>query len=606
MLGNFTAGTLFALCAAGNERKSNMMSRLIVTLVLAATSFQQLYAQTYPKGYFRSPMDIPLYLSGSFGELRSNHFHTGLDIKTQGVEGQKIYATADGYISRIRVSHYGYGLALYMNHPNGYTTVYAHLSRFQSAIAAYVKEEQYKNRSEEVDLDSLPADLFVFKKGEIIAWSGNSGSSGGPHLHFEIRETATEKAINPWLFGFNIKDDVKPSIHDIKIYPLTDTTVIKGQRDEKTFLAKGANGNYKLTDSTVKVRGAVGFAVHTIDLTTGSGNLCGIYEVELHMDDSLIWKQKMECIDFKTNRYINAHMDYVAHRDNKNSYHKSFIRGNNQLEIYPVKVDNGWIVVKEGERKNMKYIVRDLKGNTSVLTFTIESDNSHLPAEHVEPCETSKSPEFALFPVHWDHPNLIRFMDMEVLIPVFGLYENQCIVMERLPRRANAISHSFKFGDPMQPVQEYMEVMLPCDSLSENLQNKALAVYINTKGKISSEGGRYENAHVRFHTRSFGTYAVMLDTLPPVIKPLNISEGKNMSTVKEISFTVADNLSGIKKYEAYVDGEWKLLKYEVKRGKLKLDLKEEGIGVGSGKHKLELKIYDERGNLATFACNFLM
>lgn len=558
-------------------------------------------AQTYPQNYFRSPMDIPLYLSGSFGELRANHFHTGLDIKTQGVEGQRIYATAEGYISRIRVSHYGYGLVLYMNHPNGYTTVYAHLSRFHSSIEKYIREKQYELRKEEVDLDSLPSELFVFKKGDVIAWSGNSGSSGGPHLHFEVRETATEKALNPMLFGFDVKDDIKPTIHDIKIYPLTDTSVIDGQSSERMIKATGANGKYSLVKE-VKARGTVGFAVHTIDMTTGSGNLCGVYEVELYMKDSLLWKQQMQCIDFRTNRYINTHMDYLEHRDNKNSYHKSYIKGNNALDIYPVKVNNGWVTVQPGQRIKMKYLVKDIKGNVSELQFTIVSDSTKIPPAKSDPCPKSSMEEYGLFPVHWDHPNIIRFMDMEVLIPATGIYDNHCILVERHTRRKDAIAHTFRVGNSDIPVQEYMEISLPCDTLMEHLRPYAVGIYINAKGKISSEGGIYSNGHVTFRTRSFGRYSVMLDTIAPVITAVNISEGKNVSAQKELQFTVSDNLSGVKTYEAFIDGEWKLLRYKVKTGKLILNMEEEKVTTGT--HSLEVRVRDERGNEALFKCTF--
>ncbi|MBX7094507.1 MAG: M23 family metallopeptidase [Flavobacteriales bacterium] len=571
-------------------------------MVLSIMMFQQVYAQNYPKGYFRSPLDIPLYLSGSFGELRANHFHTGLDIKTQGVEGLKVYAVADGYVSRIRVSHYGYGLVMYINHPNGYTSVYAHLSQFNTVLGKYVKDKQYELQTEEIDLDSLPEGKFPVKKGEVIALSGNSGSSGGPHLHFEIRETATEKALNPWLFGFDIKDDVRPTIHDIKIYPLSDKSVISGQGQEKTFLAKGSNGHYQLKDSVVKVRGEVGFAIHTIDLTTGSGNLCGVYEVELYMNDSLLWKQQMSCIDFSTNRYINAHMDYLEHRDDKSSYHKSFISGNNQLEIYPVKVNNGWVTIKAGERKKMKYVVKDIKGNLSQLNFTIESDSTLLKTEKAEPCKAPKSGEFGLFPIHWDHPNVIKFMDFEALIPIFGIYENQCVVVERLARRTNALSFTYKIGDPNKPMQDYMEIALPTDSIADSLRAFALAVYINGKGRISSEGGKWENGHLNFKTRSFGSYAVMLDTVAPVISPVNISEGKNTAALKELQWKVADNLSGVAQYSAFIDGKWILLHYNVKKGSLHLNLQEEKLE--SGSHRVEIVVKDERGNRATFACSF--
>ena len=558
-------------------------------------------AQLYPKGYFRSPLDIPLYLSGSFGELRSNHFHTGLDIKTNGVEGLKVYAIADGFISRIGISYYGYGWVLYMDHPNGYRSVYGHLSRFAPKIENYVREQQYKQKTEIIKLDSLPSDLLSFKKGEIIAYTGNTGHSGGPHLHFEIRETATDKALNPWLFGFDIKDDIKPTIHDIKVYPLNDSTVVNGKAEEKVFAAVGSDGKYKLKDSVIYARGPIGFAIHTIDMTNNSMNKCGVYEVELFLGDSMIFKQQMSCIDFNTNRYINAHMDYYAYRDHKHSYHKSFIDGNNQLDIYPVKANEGWITVDAKSTQQLKYIVRDLKGNTSVLRFTIAPDTAKAPSHLVLKCEANSDNEI-FYPIHWESPRIIKFHDMEISIPKYAIYNEQCLRVVKLADKKGMQGPVFQIGDANIPMQEYMDIALPVNAVPDSLHSRLLAVYINGKGGISAEGGHYENGHVHFKTRAFGKYSTMLDTTKPVITPVNISEGKITSSLSHFEFKLADNLSGIKKYELYVDDKWLLSTYDPRKGKLRLDLKKEPIA--SGEHQLLLKVSDERGNLAIFTCRF--
>ena len=554
--------------------------------------------QDYPKNYFRAPLDIPLYLSGSFGELRTNHFHTGLDIKTNGVEGQRVYACADGYISRVQVSHWGYGLVLYMDHPNGFTTVYAHLSRFHPRIEEFVRTHQYAQQRETLNLTFLPDSVLAFKKGDVIGWSGNSGSSGGPHLHFEIRETKTEKALNPWLFGFDIKDDLPPLLHHLKVFPLDETSSVKGKTTPVTFNLAGSGKSYLVSgQEAIAARGRIGFAIHTIDKTTGSGNLCGIYKIHLYKDDTLIFQQEMSCIDFSTNRYINAHMDYLEYKKNKNSYHKSFICGNNQLEIYPVKVQDGIVSITGTQPVKMKYVVEDISGNTSILTFTVTPDAAVRAVGTASACGEEQFAE-----LKWFGSFVKETEDFALKIPERGIYDNYCMPYLAEAKRGGMIAKVHSFGDAEVPVQDYMEVKIKIDSLPEHYHQKALAVFINQHGRVSSEGGTYDNGWMTFRTRSFGKYSVMLDTVAPVITPVNITDGKILGAQKTIQFSISDNLSGIDRYDAYIDDKWKLMNYNTRTGKVTLHLEKEKVQRGA--HQLLVKITDARGNVATFSAKF--
>ena len=322
----------------------NILNRLLIVVVCLLT-FQQYYTQVeYDKTDFVAPMHIPLILSGNFAELRSNHFHTGLDIKTKGSEGYRIYAVDSGYVSRINISHWGYGKAIYVTHPNGYTSVYAHLSRFPEKIEKYLRKKQFEKQTETITVYPDSLDLLISKE-EIIAYSGNSGSSGGPHLHFEIRETETEKAVNPLLFGFDIKDDIRPTVSNIKIYPL-DNGFINGKDIAKVYPTTGSFGEYRLKDNpAIEVDGEIGLGVHTIDKLNGAGNKCGIYTIELFVDDSLVFRQTMEKIDFFTNRYINAHKDYNEYHVKKRSFHRSYVSDNNKLDIKKLSNNPTCIVV---------------------------------------------------------------------------------------------------------------------------------------------------------------------------------------------------------------------------------------------------------------------
>lgn len=336
---------------------------LITFSILLSVSLR---AQKHPRGYFRSPLDIPLYLSGNFGELRSNHFHTGLDIKTEGREGLNVYATADGWVSRIKVSAVGYGLIVYIDHSNGYTTTYAHLSSFNQRIEDYTRLKQYQLRSFEVDFPVAKGEIPVINS-EIIGYSGNSGGSGGPHLHFEIRDSKTELAINPLLFGFDIADDVKPSINSWRAYSLNNNSMV--DRSASTVVdVDGKNGRYERTKKdSIFVHGEIGFALHCTDMLSGTANKCGIYSIQFYVDDTLIHQQEMEQLDFNKGRYLNAHTDYKQFKRNKSSIHKCYLEPNNKLTIYPFSKNRGRVIFTDNRPHAIRFVVKDAYGNSSEL-----------------------------------------------------------------------------------------------------------------------------------------------------------------------------------------------------------------------------------------------
>jgi hypothetical protein len=291
------------------------MKKSIAILFLLAS--QVIFAQ-YPKDYFRSPLDIPINLSGTFGELRPNHFHSGLDIRTNNVEGLPVYAAADGIIIRIKVSTFGYGKALYIAHPNGYTTVYGHLQKFSDKIEAYVKEQQYRQKSYEVEL--YPSTLKV-TQSEIIALSGNSGGSGGPHLHFEFRDTATEKIINPMAFGMNklIKDEMSPVISSLMVYPANDSISVNKSRNPVSLsLQKQVDGTFLA--SKVYASGKIGFALNSYDLSTNNYNKNGIYKVVSYVNGSQNFKYEFDTFAFDESKYINYFIDFNKYKIKKKHY----------------------------------------------------------------------------------------------------------------------------------------------------------------------------------------------------------------------------------------------------------------------------------------------
>ena len=313
----------FCKSQINSEIAMKVLSFLVFVLFSSLGIFAQ---QAYPQDYFRSPLDIPLNLAGNFGELRTNHFHAGIDIKTAQQEGLKIYSAAEGYVSRIKVSAVGYGYALYITHPNGFTTLYGHLKSYSPKIDEYVKRNQYLLKSFSVDLFPEPNELPV-AKGEVVALSGNTGGSGGPHLHFEVRETSTEKLINPLLFGFQVTDKIAPSITGIWIVPMNETSSVNGGKVPLSFPTKTYTGACALKTTTAPtVYGDFGFAIHTSDMLNGNENKCGIYRIELFVDGLQVYGQRMDKLEFETNRAMNAHTIYEK-------FKKAFVERAAQLTV---------------------------------------------------------------------------------------------------------------------------------------------------------------------------------------------------------------------------------------------------------------------------------
>lgn len=551
---------------------------------------QQSYSQEIDRDYFRSPLGIDLYLSGDFCELRKNHFHTGLDIKCNGASGYKIYAAADGYLGRIKVGHYGYGRVLYINHPNGLTTVYAHQSKFNDELEKYVREQQYLAQNDQIDIypDST---LFTFKKGDVIGYTGNSGTSSGAHLHFEIRRTKDDHPLNPWRWNFPIKDEIAPTIYGIKIYPLNDTSTVNGLNKPAILKATASGGKYILSQP-VKAYGFVGFAVHTIDMTNGSGNQCGPYSIELCMENDTVFRTVFDEISFETSRYINAHMDYLAYRDLENSYHKSFIKGVNELPIYTHRNDNGWIGVLDKNKKNMKFVVKDINGNKSVLDFTVEMQKTNL-----KPAAKNCSKE-----IKWNEESIFENEEIKITFSDSSLYDDVCFDYSMTTGAAGYYASIHKLHDDDIPIMHPIELKIKTNLTDTSLANKLTGIFINEKGSISGEGGEYKEGYMVWTTKTFGKYSVMMDTKPPVISPSLVYEGKLMGKGTTMKFSLADNLTGIKKYNAFIDGKWVLGILDPFKKVLTIDLDAENIG--PGEHSFELKAEDGCANESVYSCKF--
>jgi hypothetical protein len=566
-----------------------MLHKLSIIIISSLLTING-WSQDKAKLDFGDPLDIVMYLAGNFGELRSNHFHTGIDIKTESKRGLPIYAVQDGYISRVKVSGSGYGKALYMTHYNGYTSVYAHMQKFTPDIDKYVERAQYRDKT--FDINLFPGtEVFTFKKGDVIGYTGNSGSSGGPHLHLELRETDTENPVNPLLFGFNIKDEIKPSIYGIMVYPIGENAMVNGKNTPQNFALGGTFGNYVLkSNQKIEAIGEIGIAVHTIDRLTGYPNKCGVYEIKMWQDTTLKFHQKMDVLDFSTKRYVNAHKDYAVFKKNRKSYHRCYLMPNNKLDIYPTLENDGKLLLKENQTAAMKVEVRDAYQNLSLLNFEITGKQFDAI---VEP--TTLGHQL----MKYDVANEFIGQEVNVTVPAGALYDHLKFEYSNGGKLGKSVANVHRLHHNNVPLHKNITLkMKPNQELSEALKSKALIVSLDSKNNAWAIGGSWENDYLVTKTREFGTYTMMIDSTPPRIKPLTSIKSRILGNGSQIVFRISDDLSGIKSIEGMVGDSWVLLAYNPKKSKIIYTINTKYIKLGS--QPFDLTITDEVGNVATY------
>lgn len=556
-------------------------------LLFAAVNYT--LAQTnYPQDYFRSPLDIPLLLSGNFGELRSNHFHSGIDIKTEGVECKKIYAVADGYVSRIKVSATGYGNAIYINHPNGYTTVYGHLKSYNSEIAKYVKKAQYADETFEIELFPSASELPV-KKGDVIALSGNSGGSGGPHLHFEVRDTKTEHPLNVLHFGFDVKDNQPPVIKGIMVYPLEKYTHVSHTNNPVYVRSTGSGGKYYTSPGFIECSGLVGLGVETYDLLNGAPNHNGVYSVELLANGKRVYYSQIDQFDFSDTRFINTHIDYATRIKKKQVIQKCYLSAYNRLPFYSGMMNYGVITVAPDSIIKLELTVKDVDGNTSTMPFELKGKR---PNYNIQPDSSTVAKKM---PHH--KSNFFVNDEIEARFPEYSFYEDLNFEYEKLPAREGCLSPVYRLQNLHTPVHKYYSLSIVLNDIPEGKEDKLLIISYDSKGEPVAEGGTLRGNKITTKTRSFGEYSVMLDENPPKITPFNFTDGKNVANMGSISVRVNDDLSGVDTYRGTINDKWVLMEYDAKNHMLTHSFDE-----NSPKGELNFKLVaaDERGNSSTY------
>ena len=546
-------------------------------LILTSLFLNSFLAQENHFKTFRSPVGIPISLSGNFGELRSNHFHTGLDIKTNGSINYRIYAIDTGYVSRINISHWGYGKAIYIDHPNGFTSVYAHLNHFPEKIEKIIRQKQYELHQESITY-YLDSSQILISKGEIIAFSGNSGSSSGPHLHFEIRETQSEHPVNPQQFNFEILDNRPPVITQLKVYNFPDKS-INLLCSEKVFTLKKFKNSYRINnDSIISLSGPFGIGVAAADYYTNSSNLCGIYSIKMYVDEVLKYDLKFDELDFDNNHQINIHKDFNAYQEHRHKIHQLFIHPNNELKIYNRSLGNGLIDFKDSSIHKVKIRVADFNNNYSELNFYFLHKDSSSCLDNKNDFNKYIFSQDSNWRISLDSNSFYNFPKIKMKSQI-----NNVEITNNLPAK-NQFILSMKITPEYSP---YIE--------------KTFMANITKKGNILNKNGKIDEKWISAEVKKMGTYQLIIDTVAPKIIHLGNNRLKKIN--QSLNFKIADDLSGVENYDVYIDEQWVLSNYSYKTSKLHVPL-DKYARITKGEHNCRLLISDERNNKSSLDFKF--
>ncbi|RZJ30091.1 MAG: M23 family metallopeptidase [Flavobacterium sp.] len=557
--------------------------RLLTCLLLISTS---LFSQTYPKNYFRSPLDIPLQLAGNFGELRSNHFHAGFDFRTQQKEGFNVYAAADGYVSRIKISTYGYGKAIYITHPNGYTTVYGHLQNAAGKIQDYIKAYQYKVQAYEFDYFPEPGDLPV-KKGDLVAFSGNTGGSEGPHLHFEIRDSKTENIINPYLFGFTseLPDTKKPVITNLMVYPIDENSVVnKSSAPISLDVKKLSDGSY--VAEKVYAKGRIGFGFSGSDANNNSSNPNGIYRIDSYLNGNPSFGYTFDTFHFEETRYVNALIDYQRYKATSQRVQKLFMKNKYNLKLMRPGADLGMIDIKPNLDNVYKIETADFNGNVSTISVPIEFSDS----APITPREIKRTPYY----LEVDKDHNYEQGKYSVFFPAGTFYDDFYLDFD-------VHDDTLLLNNKNMPVHSGYTISYKDTSVPASERERTF-IGTWTGKRVTYNESWYKDGAFQTKVKMLGQFALAKDTLKPKITLAKPIEGKWLSKQNSLSVFIRDDLSGIKKYDGWLNGKWILLEYDYRTGRLVYNFND-GIAA-DGRNELKVVVTDNVGNSAIFETYF--
>ncbi|MBN2273822.1 MAG: M23 family metallopeptidase [Bacteroidales bacterium] len=564
--------------------------------ILCCLIISKLYVSAQPpneRNTFVPPVDVPLYLTSNYGEIREAHFHSGIDFLAE--TGSKVYAIKEGYVSRIAVTLNGYGKAVYIAHPNGYTSVYGHLSEFMPEIEKYVKDQQYQRRKYVINLYP-EADKFPVLQGQIIAFSGNTGYSFGPHLHFEIRDSRGAIPLNVLTFDFPVADSRTPRITCLGIYPINPHAQVDGTPNKVIIPLKNNNGNKYSIPGPVKVWGDIGFGIETYDYLDGRENMCSPFSVSLVVDDKLKNSFELDRISFGKSSYVNSHIDYAEKVSNGRKIQKLFVDPNNKLDIYKGMINNGICTFTDSLEHKVSVQVKDVAGNQASLDFhVISSFDEKIPSDAVHPHYADS--------FYYNTVNVYETEQVKIALPNGALFTHIDFRYKAEKAADTLFSALHHVHEESTPVHGTYMISIKPVNLPQALSSKAIIVMIDNKDKISSTGGHYKNGYVTSRAGSFGRFAIFVDTMPPEINPVSFVSKKKYTTHQIISFRIKDDLSGIGTYNGFIDGKWALFEFDAKNDLL--FYRPDASRLQQNKeHTLELIITDRKDNIRKFKGRF--
>jgi murein DD-endopeptidase MepM/ murein hydrolase activator NlpD len=537
----------------------------------------------YPQHYFRDPLGIPISLAGNFGELRPNHFHMGLDIRTERREHLPVYAAGDGYISQIRIDPLGFGQAIYINHPNGYTTVYAHLREFVSRLSAYIKQEQYRQETWSITLH-FPPDLFPVKKGELIAYSGSTGGSEAPHLHFEIRKTGEDINLNPLLFGLPVADQAAPSIRSLAIYDRTRSIYEQSPRIIPVR-GKTPGSGVIVPELILLYSPKISLGLTAIDRQSKSSNPIGIFEASLFEEGVELARFQMDQISYLETRNVNAHMDFKTRAKGGPYIQLLFRLPGYRNSIYEPIPGDGVVDISDGLIHHLRILAKDARGNLAQVKFNVKYKPS--------PSGQNKEwPGKAFYPGVQD-----QLQSMDCLFSVCGncLYDSVHLsISDSGSLSPDSVSQAYSVGLPFVPLEDFVTLRIrPKQELDsagmEHIVMQRSLGNIREVKRVNWVGGW---AEARF--MDFGDFQLIRDREPPLIVSVGSLEGGDPGRASRLEFIVKDNLGVIRNFRAELDGKWLLFTND----KLKSFIYPFDEHCPPGPHLLKVKAEDEAGNVS--------
>ncbi|MBP5375471.1 MAG: M23 family metallopeptidase [Bacteroidaceae bacterium] len=533
---------------------------------------------SYPK--YSSPVNYPITLAGNFGEPRPNHFHGGVDIKTDGVEGKPVFSIGDGYVSQVSIGVYGFGNAVYVHHPEGYTSVYCHLKKFSPQIAAMVRRWQYQHHSPEGVMKFRPTDLPV-SHGQLIAVSGNTGSSYAPHLHLEIHDNRTWNLLDPLEFiGDLLVDGVPPQAHAFMACPKEGEGIFEGSSKKQTF---GFSSHH--LEQSFQAWGKVGFALRANDYMDSVYNHYGVRRTELFVDDHLVFSSDVDNFPVTHHLQVNHWGDYSHYLQNNVWYLKSFILPGLTFPALKADENRGYVVFSEERDYHLKYVLTDIKGNRSEYSFVVSAKPMKIP---------QASQWHPMRQLLWNRMNSYQLPGLQLLVRK-GLLAEDEELSPRVDYQSSALSDAYT----LMPRSFQLLANAPLSlQLKRKVKDPSKLYIVSHFGIDRYMGGDYADGWVTGQVRELGaTYEIEYDDMPPKIEPV---QQENWNTTHSIRFDLWDAKSGLASYEGTIDGHYVLFERVGKTSVVACRLADSPIKKTGKSHQLVFTATDQRNNKQTY------